>query len=62
MKTPTSSPGRALAAMRKTHAGGRPSIPTPCRSCRAICPSARAARIHCAKATSAAPAPAAEAK
>lgn len=28
---------------------GRPAIPTPCRKCGTLCPSARHARAHCAR-------------
>lgn len=41
------TPGAALAALRKTHAGGRPAKPTNCK-CGAKCASAREARAHCA--------------
>lgn len=42
-------PGAALAAMRKTHGGGRPSLPTACPKCGSPCASAAAAREHCRK-------------
>lgn len=42
-------PGAALAAMRKTHGGGRPSLPTACPKCKKLCDSAREARAHCRK-------------
>lgn len=45
-----SDAARALNAMRKTHAGGRPKKPTPCPRCGAKCAGARAARDHCRQA------------
>lgn len=39
--------GRALAAMRKTHGGGRPKKPTPCPKCGKKCAGAREAWAHC---------------
>ena len=44
-----SAAGRRLAAMRKTHGGGRPKIKTRCPKCRTICASAREAKAHCRK-------------
>lgn len=41
------SPGAALAALRKTHRGGRPFRPQPCPRCGAPCPGRVAALAHC---------------
>lgn len=46
MPKPT-SPGAALAALRKNHRGGRPFRPQPCPRCGAPCASAVLARAHC---------------
>jgi hypothetical protein len=43
----TSRQARKLAAMRKTHRGGRPRIPTACPRCGVLCASARKAQAHC---------------
>lgn len=41
------SPGAALAALRKTHRGGRPHKPQPCPRCGAPCRGRVAALAHC---------------
>jgi len=47
MRTLTSRAARKMAAARKTYAGGRPRIPTPCPKCGRPCASARKAQAHC---------------
>lgn len=39
--------GRALAAKRKTHRGGRTPKPTHCARCGTLCPSWTKAQDHC---------------
>jgi hypothetical protein len=43
----TTRTARKMAAARKTNAGGRPRIPTPCPKCKTVCASYRKAMGHC---------------